>query len=58
MLRSTMQTEQIVALLITERNRLDATIQALQGAAKRRGRQPEASPTPSAPAAVPVASLQ
>jgi len=53
-----MQTEQIVALLITERNRLDATIQALQGAAKRRGRQPEASPTPSAPAAVPVASLQ
>jgi len=50
-----MQTEQIVALLIAERNRLDAAIQALQGPAKRRGRPPTASPTSSAPAAAPVA---
>ncbi|HWZ30118.1 MAG TPA: hypothetical protein VNX18_02235 [Bryobacteraceae bacterium] len=35
-----MQTEQIVALLIAERNRLDAAIQALGGSAKRRGRPP------------------
>src|SRR5271154_1317743 len=35
-----MQTEQIVALLIAERNRLDAAIQALQGSVKRRGRPP------------------
>jgi len=33
-----MQTEQIVALLIAERNRLDAAIHALQGPKKRRGR--------------------
>jgi len=35
-----MQTEQIVALLIQERNRLDAAIQALQYGTKRRGRPP------------------
>jgi hypothetical protein len=35
-----MQTEQIVALLVAERNRLDAAIQALQGPVKRRGRPP------------------
>lgn len=35
-----MQTEQIVALLLAERNRLDAAIQALRGPAKRRGRPP------------------
>lgn len=35
-----MQTEQIVAFLIAERNRLDAAIQALQGSVKRRGRPP------------------
>jgi hypothetical protein len=40
MLRSIMQTEQIVALLVAERNRLDAAIQALQGPAKHRGRPP------------------
>jgi hypothetical protein len=50
-----MQIEEIAALLIAERNRLDAAIQALQGPAKRRGRPPKASPTPSAPAAVRVA---
>jgi hypothetical protein len=35
-----MQTEQIVALLIEERNRLDAAITALRGPTKRRGRPP------------------
>jgi hypothetical protein len=35
-----MQTEQIVALLIQERNRLDAAIAALGGQIKRRGRPP------------------
>ena len=35
-----MQTEQIVALLVAERNRLDAAIHALQGPTKRRGRPP------------------
>jgi len=35
-----MQTEQIIALLIEERNRLDAAITALQGPTKRRGRAP------------------
>jgi hypothetical protein len=33
-----MQTEQIVALLVAERNRLDTAIQALQGRVKRLGR--------------------
>lgn len=36
-----MQTEQIVSLLVAERNRLDAAIQALQGSVKRRGRPPK-----------------
>jgi hypothetical protein len=40
MLRSVMPIEQIVALLLAERNRLDAAIQALQGPAKHRGRPP------------------
>jgi hypothetical protein len=57
-----MQTEQIVALLIAERNRLDTAIQALQGP-KRRGRPAkrtsavtvdyQATPEP-APAKAPV----
>ncbi len=42
-----MQIEQIVALLVAERNRFDAAIQALQGPAKRRGRPP-AKNAPSA----------
>lgn len=49
-----MQTEQIVALLIAERNRLDAAIKALQGPVKRRGRRADA-PVPAVAAAVPVA---
>jgi hypothetical protein len=48
-----MQTEQIVALLIAERNRLDAAIQALQGPVKRRGRPPKAS-APTVLAAAPA----
>jgi len=35
-----MQTEQIVALLVAERDRMDAAIRALQGTVKRRGRPP------------------
>lgn len=35
-----MSVEQIVALLVAERNRLDAAIRALQGPTKRRGRPP------------------
>ena len=49
-----MQTEQIVALLIAERNRFDAAIQALQGSAKRRGRPPGTKvPVHASAAAVP-----
>jgi len=46
-----METDQIVALLIEERNRLDGAIQALQGP-KRRGRPPAPkAPSAAAPAA-------
>jgi len=48
-----MESEQIVALLIAERNRLDAAILALQGPMKRRGRPPAIkapAPTVSVPA--------
>jgi hypothetical protein len=48
-----MPIEHIVALLVVERNRLDAAILALQGPIKRRGRPPkEAAAT--VPAAAPV----
>jgi len=49
-------TEQIVALLVAERTRLDAAINALQGSVKHRGRPPgkKASAAPAASAA-PVA---
>jgi len=50
---SVVQTEQIAALLIAERNRLDAAIQALQGPEKRCGRPPGRKA--SVPAAVAVA---
>jgi hypothetical protein len=57
-----MQTEQIVALLVAERNRLDAAIRALQGspaavsrpAAKRASRRPAATKHVVKHAAVPV----
>ena len=35
-----MQTEQIVALLVAERDRLNRAIETLQGPARRRGRPP------------------
>ncbi len=44
-----MSTEQILSLLIAERDRLSNAIDALQGGSKRRGRPP--GRTPSAPAA-------
>jgi len=36
-----MPTEHIIALLIYERDRINAAIDALQGSAKRRGRPPK-----------------
>jgi len=36
-----MQTDQIVSLLIAERDKLNRAIEALQGPAKRRGRPPK-----------------
>jgi len=41
-----MQTEQIVALLVAERDRLSRAIEALQGSTKRRGRPPKTSSNP------------
>jgi len=43
-----MQTEQIVALLIAERDRLSRAIEALQGPSKRRGRPPKPAATATA----------
>jgi len=46
-----MQTEQIVALLVAERDRLNRAIEALQGSSIRRGRAKSASaPAPAAAA--------
>jgi hypothetical protein len=47
-----MMTDQIVALLIAERDKLNRAIEALQGTAKRRGRPPK---NPLAAVAEPVA---
>jgi hypothetical protein len=47
-----MQTEQIVALLVAERDRLNRAIEALQGPAVRRGRPAKSASS----AAVPVAA--
>jgi hypothetical protein len=44
-----MPTEQIVALLIQERDRLNRAIEALQGPTKRRGRPPKNSFTAATP---------
>lgn len=50
-----MDTGQIVALLIEERDRLSRAIEALQGPAKRRGRPPKnVAQAASAPAAAPA----
>lgn len=42
-----MPNEQIVAILVAERDRLSRAIEALQGSTKRRGRQSEAETTPT-----------
>jgi hypothetical protein len=56
MLRSVMPIEQIVALLVAERNRLDAAIAALRDPAKRRSRrQGRKGPAPAVRVAAPVA---
>jgi len=45
-----MQTDDIVALLIAERDRLSRAIEVLQGPTKRRGRPPKSAvPTVAAP---------
>jgi hypothetical protein len=55
MLRSVMQTEQIVALLIAERDRLSRAIGELQGSAKRHSPPRASSLALRAPAAKPAA---
>jgi hypothetical protein len=48
-------TEQILSLLIAERDRLSRAIEALQGPTKRRGRPPKSPLSmPAPPAAVPT----
>jgi hypothetical protein len=55
-----MPTDHIVSLLIAERDKLNRAIEALQGAAKRRGRPPKsassavAGPTAESPAGAPA----
>jgi hypothetical protein len=46
-----MPTEQIIALLIAERDKLNRAIEALQGPTKRRGRPPKNPLTVGTPAA-------
>jgi hypothetical protein len=46
---SSMPTDQILSLLVAERDKLNRAIEALQGATQRRGRQPKADATPAAP---------
>jgi hypothetical protein len=48
-----MQSDQIVSLLIAERDRLSRAIEALQGPAKRRGRPPGAGTKPVSAATPP-----
>ena len=48
-----MPNEQIVALLLAERDKLNRAIEALQGAAKRRGRPPKNPLAAAAPAPAP-----
>jgi hypothetical protein len=49
-----MPTEQIVALLIAERDKLNRAIEVLQGPTKRRGRPPKNLLAETATAAIPV----
>jgi len=53
-LRSALMTENILALLVAERDKLNRAIEALQGPIKRRGRPPKNS---SAGAPVPDATM-
>jgi len=53
-----MATEQILALLIAERDRLSRAIEALQGPAKRRGRPPKAMQQASASTAAPSVAVR
>jgi hypothetical protein len=48
-----MPTDHIVALLVAERDKLNAAIEALQGAVKRRGRPPK-NAAPISPDATPT----
>jgi hypothetical protein len=50
-----MQTEQIVALLVAERDRLNRAIEALQGPTVRRGRPAKSASSAAAPAPVAAA---
>jgi len=47
-------TEQILALLIAERDKLNRAIEVLRGPTKRRGRPPKNSQVEAATAAIPV----
>jgi hypothetical protein len=51
-----MPTEQILVLLISERDKLNKAIEALQGTVKRRGRPPKNPLASIAPAAAPAPS--
>jgi hypothetical protein len=48
------QTEQILALLIVERDKINLAIQALQGPTKRRGRPPKNPLNVAAPVSAPA----
>jgi len=49
-----MQTEQIVALLVAERDRVSRAIEALQGPTTRRGRPPKSSSNPGSSVRQPI----
>jgi hypothetical protein len=49
-----MATEQILALLLHERDKLSKAIEALQGPTKRRGRPPKNQPSTAAPVGSPA----
>ena len=53
-----MATEQIVSLLIAERDRLSRAIEALQGPARRRGRPPASASVAKAASAPAVAATR
>src|ERR1700733_4567746 len=53
-----MPTEQILALLISERDKLNRAIEALQGPTKRRGRPPKNPLTAAVPGTSPEPALR